>query len=61
MDQQFEPAQQVTDLRLHFFPVPSSTPAEVPGRTRLIENPTAGVADSVIRRSFYVQCDCACK
>ena len=61
MDQQFDPAQQVTDLRLQFFSAPSSASAEAPHRTRLIEKPTVIVIDSANRGPFLVQCDCACK
>jgi hypothetical protein len=62
MTQQPEPAQQVSDLRLQFFPAPrAAVTADAPGRTRLIEAPTIVINDALSRGPSLVQCNCACK
>ena len=62
MTQQPEPAQQVSDLRLRFFPAPPAAVAtDAPGHTRLIEAPIIVVNDALSRSPFLVQCNCACK
>jgi hypothetical protein len=62
MTQQPEPAQQVSDLRLQFFPAPTAAvTADAPSHTRLIEMPAIVVNDALSRSPFLVQCNCACK